>query len=178
MFNKDSYLFSQEIATLIIPKEQVTIIDPDCSLERALLVLTRKRLSSVPVINGAGKVEGVISKTNILDFILQLNQQEGDFTGLKEHTVKEAMNKSYLGILANSILSFAFEVLLERSFTPIIDLKGRFIGILTRKVMMEKVVEFFEAEYQRTRDQGMDSGKTREGKNGTIKHKKFFHRRT
>lgn len=159
MSNQGTYLFSQEIAPLIIPKEQVITLNPAWSLERALLILTRNRLSSVPVINDAGKVEGVISKTNILDFILRLNEQEGDFTGLNEHTVKEAMNQSYSGILANSIFSFAFEVLLERSYTPIIDLKGRFIGILTRKVMMEKVIEFFHDEFQSNHDQEMEMGK-------------------
>ncbi|SEN71180.1 CBS domain-containing protein [Lihuaxuella thermophila] len=153
MLNRDqySYLFSREITPLIIPKEQVVVIDPDWSLERALLVLTRKGTNSVPVINNEDQVEGVISKTDILDFMLRTSKDSKiDFTALAHYKVKEAMNKNHSGILANSIFSFAFEVLINRSYIPIIDIKGKFVGILTRKVMMEKVIEYFKEEYMKT----------------------------
>ncbi|PRZ12520.1 CBS domain protein [Laceyella sediminis] len=172
MFAKNAYLFSQGIESLIIPKECVTTVHPELSLDQALRVLTKEKLSSVPVINDAGEVEGVISKTNILDFVQQLNQREGDFSGLKEHAVKEAMNKTCLGILANSIFSFAFEVLLNHSYTPIIDVKGRFLGILTRKVMMEQVIEFFGAEP--LPGDGLSVNKANEKRKWKVKHKKFF----
>lgn len=153
MLNREqySYLFSREITPLIIPKEQVVVVDPDWSLERALLVLTRKGTNSVPVINREDQVEGVISKTDILDFMLQTTRDSKmDFTALSHYKVKEAMNKNHSGILANSIFSFAFEVLVNRSYIPIIDIKGKFVGILTRKVMMEKVIEYFREEFLQT----------------------------
>lgn len=147
-----SYLFSREITPFIIPKEKVVVVYPDWSLERALLVLTRKATNSVPVINQAGQVEGLISKTDILDFMLQSERERNslDFSRLGQHTVREAMDLNHSGILANSIFSFAFEVLVNRSYIPIIDLKGQFVGILTRKVMMEKVIEYFQEEYLQT----------------------------
>jgi CBS domain-containing protein len=145
------YLFSREIGPYIIPKEKVVVVDPDWSLHRALLVLTRKSTSSVPVINQEGQVEGLISKTNILDFLFAISKdQEIDFSELKHYPVKEAMDRNHGGILANSIFSFAFEVLIHRPYVPIIDIKNRFLGILTRKVMMEKVIEYFQQEYMQT----------------------------
>jgi CBS domain-containing protein len=153
MPNRDQagYLFSREIAPFIIPKEKVVVVDPDWSLERALLVLTRKGTNSVPVINKKGQIDGIISKTDILDFLLKISRgNEIDFTQLSKHTVQEAMNKNHSGILANSIFSFAFEVLVNRSYIPIIDLKGQFVGILTRKIMMEQVIEYFKEEYMQT----------------------------
>jgi CBS domain-containing protein len=145
------FLFSKEIAPFIIPKEKVVVIDPEWSLERALLVLTRKGTTSVPVINQEGQVEGIISKTDILDFLLNKSRDEEiDFSQLRKHKVREAMNLNHSGILANSIFSFAFEVLINRSYIPIIDVKNQFVGILTRKVMMEKVIEYFQEEYLQT----------------------------
>ncbi|WP_124726572.1 CBS domain-containing protein [Staphylospora marina] len=148
--SRAEYLFSRKITPFIIPKENVVVVEPEWSLERALLVLTRKGTTSVPVISKDGKVEGVISKTDILDFMLQISQgtDEIDFSQLREHRVEEAMNKSHCGILANSIFSFAFEVLINRTYIPIIDLKGKFVGILTRKVMMEQVIEYFKEEFK------------------------------
>jgi CBS-domain-containing membrane protein len=154
--DKIHYLFPREITSLIIPKEQVFVSDPNWSLERTLIVLTRKGTNSVPVINSAGQVEGLISKTSILDFMLQRSKENNiDFTGLHKHTVKEAMNKNHSGILADSIFSFAFEVLMNRSYIPIIDAKNQFIGILTRRVLMEKVVEYFQEEYWQTLADGV-----------------------
>jgi CBS-domain-containing membrane protein len=147
---KAHFLFSKEIAPLIIPKNDVTVVQPDWSLERALLILTRKGVNSVPVINAYYQVDGVISKTDILDFIINLNENEIDFSELRKYKVKDAMNKNHSGILANSIFSFAYEVLIHRSYIPIIDLKGQFVGILTRRILMEKVIEYFQEEYLQT----------------------------
>lgn len=147
---KAQYLFSKEITPLIIPKDKVTVVQPHWSLKRALLVLTRKGMNSVPVVNEKNQVEGVISKTDILDFTMHVNELEIDFSCLANHEVKDAMNKNHSGILANSIFSFAYEVLIHRSYIPIIDLKGQLVGILTRRVLMEKVIEYFKEEYMQT----------------------------
>ncbi|WP_149453050.1 CBS domain-containing protein [Pasteuria penetrans] len=149
---KAASLFSREIAPLIIPKEKVVVMEPAWSLQRALLVLTRRGTNSVPVINTLGQVEGLISKTDILDCILPSNGNL-DFASLEKLTVEEAMNVNHFGILPNSIFSFAFESLIHRSYVPIIDVRTQFLGILTRKVMMEKVIEYFRAEYLFERDQ-------------------------
>lgn len=148
--SNNAQFFSNEIASLMIPASEVTVVQPEWLLERALLVLTRKGMNSVPVINERNQLEGVISKTHILDLITKLNENEIDFSGLAKYTVKDAMDKNHSGILANSIFSFAFEVLVHRSYIPIIDLKGQLVGILTRKVLMEKVIEFFKEEYLQT----------------------------
>ena len=146
--DQNNYLFSREITPYIIPKEKVVVVKTDWSLERALLILTRKGTNSVPVINDQEQVEGIISKTDILDFMLKISHgNEIDFSQLSGHTVNEAMNKNHSGILANSIFSFAFEVLINRSYIPIIDLKGKLVGILTRKVIMEQVINYFKEEY-------------------------------
>ncbi|MBA4549141.1 CBS domain-containing protein [Thermoactinomyces intermedius] len=146
--DQNNYLFSREITPYIIPKEKVVVVHTDWSLERALLVLTRKGTNSVPVVNDQEQVEGIISKTDILDFMLKISQgNEIDFSQLKGYTVNEAMNKNHSGILANSIFSFAFEVLVNRPYIPIIDLKGKLVGILTRKVIMEQVINYFKEEY-------------------------------
>lgn len=161
MDHNAEFLFSQEIRPLIIPKEKVLIANPDWSLERALVVLSRKSTNSVPVINENNQVEGLISKGNILDFIFKWNEtvngeqrkrsenplQYWDTLDLDKFRVRDAMDLNHGGILENSIFSFAFEVLVHRSYVPIIDFQSQFLGILTRKVMMEKVIEHFRQEY-------------------------------
>jgi CBS domain-containing protein len=143
-----SRLFSDDISALIIPKEKVVTVELDWTLERALLVLTRKGYASVPVIDPKGRVEGVISKTNILDFML--TRDDFQFAKLSQFWVRDAMNQNHSGILPNSIFSFAFEVLIDRPYIPVIDTESRFLGILTRKILMEKVTEYFQQEFIET----------------------------
>ncbi|SFS32411.1 CBS domain-containing protein [Marininema halotolerans] len=145
MSNQKISLFDEEISPLVIAANQVVVVEPDWTLERALLVLTRKGYASVPVIDREGKVEGVVSKTNILDYMLTRNDFQ--FAKLSQSQVKNVMNQNHSGILANSIFSFAFDVLIDRPYIPIIDLENRFEGILTRKVLMEKVTEYFQRKF-------------------------------
>lgn len=147
-------LFDREISPLIVPREKVVTVHPDWTLERALLVLTRRGYASVPVIDDEWKVEGVISKTNILDFLLESSDFHLD--RLSDFRVRDAMNQNHSGILPNSIFSFAFDVLLDRPYIPVIDLGNRFIGILTRRVLMEKVIEFFQQEFLETMVDGKE----------------------
>ncbi|SDW45973.1 CBS domain-containing protein [Marininema mesophilum] len=145
MNNQKVSLFDEEISSLVIPANQVIVVEPDWTLERALIVLTRKGYASVPVIDSEGKVEGVVSKTHILDYMLTRNDFQ--FAKLSHSQVKDVMNQNHSGILANSIFSFAFDVLIDRPYIPVIDLENRFEGILTRKVLMEKVTEDFQQKF-------------------------------
>ncbi|MCS1352202.1 CBS domain-containing protein [Mechercharimyces sp. CAU 1602] len=147
MIEDARYLFSQEIAPLVTSKEQAVTVRPEWSLDRALLVLTRRGYSSVPVISAAGTVEGIISKTHILDFML--TNHEIDFSMLKQHAVHEAMDINHGAILPNSIFSFAFEVLTDRSYIPVTDIHHQFIGVLTRKAVMQQVTDYFQKEFLR-----------------------------
>lgn len=161
MEKKVEFLFSKEIHPFIIPKEKVVTASPDWSLERAFLVLSRNSTNSIPVINEEDHVEGLISKSNILDFmveksklLLEDNRKRNTSTPylwnmreLIEYKVRDAMNLNHGGILANSIFSFAFEVLVNRPYVPIIDCQSKFIGILTRKVMMEELIGLFRQEF-------------------------------
>ncbi|MDR6225640.1 CBS domain-containing protein [Desmospora profundinema] len=145
MSHSISQLFSMEVASLVIPGDQVVTVKPDWSLERALIVLTRRGYASVPVIDDTGRVEGVISKTNILD--LMLKKEDFQLGKLSKRFVRDAMNHNHSAILANSVFSFAYEVLIDRPYISIIDEDNCFVGILTRKVMMEKVIELFQHEF-------------------------------
>jgi CBS domain-containing protein len=131
---------SQEIRTLILPKEKIITVDPNWTLERAMLKLIRSGYTSVPVINADNQVEGLIDKTLILDFMSE--NQNIKYNDLPKFYVYQAMNKNYMGIWANTPLSFALELMIERSYVPIIDEKNTFIGILTRQSVLQLILNY------------------------------------
>jgi CBS domain-containing protein len=131
---------AQEIKPLIIPADNIITVHPDWTLERAMLKLIRSGYTSVPVINSNNQVEGLISKTLILDFMSE--NQHIKYNDLPHFTVHEAMNKNYMGIWENTPLSFALELMISRSYVPIIDTKNTFIGILTRQSVLQQILKY------------------------------------
>ncbi|HJV46566.1 MAG TPA: CBS domain-containing protein [Bacillota bacterium] len=131
---------SSEIRALILPASSIVTADPNWTLERALLKLTRSGYTSVPVINENNQVEGLISKTLILDFMSE--NQHIKYNDLPKFKVHEAMNKNYMGIWSNTPLSFALELMIDRSYVPIIDEKNTFIGILTRQAVLQQILKY------------------------------------
>jgi CBS domain-containing protein len=131
---------AREIRHLIISKDSIVTVHPDWTLERALLRLTRSGYSSVPVINSENQVEGLISKTLILDFMSE--NQNINYNDLPLFQVHQAMNKNYMGIWENTPLSFALELMIDRSYVPIIDQKNMFVGILTRQAVLSEILHY------------------------------------
>ncbi|MEW9667407.1 CBS domain-containing protein [Ammoniphilus sp. 3BR4] len=132
---------SQEIRSLVLHKDKIVTMHPDWTLERALVKLTRSGYTSVPVINSQNQVEGLISKTLILDFMSE--NQNINYNDLPNYFVHQAMNRNYMGIWENTPLSFALELMIDRAYVPIIDKTNVFMGILTRQAVLQKILNYF-----------------------------------
>lgn len=131
---------SQDIRDLVLQKDKIITMHPDWTLERALIKLIRSGYTSVPVINSQDQVEGLISKTLILDFMTE--NQNINYNDLPNYFVHQAMNRNYMGIWENTPLSFALELMIDRPYVPIIDQTNTFIGILTRQAVLQKILAY------------------------------------
>lgn len=131
---------AQDIKCLYLKKESIVTVQPDWTLERAMLKLIRSGYSSVPVINSNNQVEGLISKTLILDFMRE--NQHIKYNDLPNYYVHQAMNKNYMGIWENTPLSFALELMITLPYVPIIDQKNIFLGILTRQAVLQEILKY------------------------------------
>jgi predicted transcriptional regulator len=138
-----SHLLETEIRQLMIAQEDVACVQLDNSLEHALLVLIKSGYSSIPVLDPASRVQGVISKTVILDSILGLERIE--FERLSERTVADVLVTKVPAIKASETFFRSLELSINQPFLCVEDDNGLFLGILTRKSILALVYRYLKS---------------------------------
>lgn len=118
------------------PKGEVSYLYDDFSMRQGLEKLERSGYTAIPVINRRGEYEGTITEGDFLwalknKFSLDLKQAEE----VPLETVKRRSRVEPISINANmeDLVSKA----MNQNFVPVIDDKGIFIGIVTRKDIIE-----------------------------------------
>ena len=118
------------------PKGEVSYLYDDFSMRQGLEKLERSGYTAIPVINRRGEYEGTITEGDFLwalknKFSLDLKQAEE----VPLETVKRRPRVEPISINANmeDLVSKA----MNQNFVPVIDDKGIFIGIVTRKDIIE-----------------------------------------
>ncbi len=131
------------IAFFLKPKSEVTYLYDDMPLPEALHIMQCHGYSSVPVINREGSYLCAVSEG---DFLWSFAQTDGDC--LKFSSAKSAGEKRVGEILQkrrnpSAHINTPIETLLlrtaEQNFVPIVDDRGIFIGIVTRR----NVINYF-----------------------------------
>ncbi|MBQ2390809.1 MAG: CBS domain-containing protein [Clostridia bacterium] len=129
------------IAFLLTPKAELAFLYNDFSIRQALEKMNYHKYSAVPVINRDGKYCGTISEGDFLWFLV-----EGESGDLRKIDIKSVEHIAISDIVkqdknpAVRITATADE-LLERAtnqnFIPVTDDSGSFIGIVTRKKIID-----------------------------------------
>lgn len=134
-------LLQTHITELMVPADNVAIVQAENSLEHALLVLIKTGYSSIPVLDKHSHVCGTVSKTLILDSILGLERIE--FERLSDHHVEEVMNRKVARTKGSETFFRALELSINQPFICVEDEQGVFEGIMTRKAILALVYHYF-----------------------------------
>ena len=133
------------VAFFLKPKSEVFYLQESLPLARALNELLRSGYTSVPVINREGIYVGAVSEG---DFLCSLAQTDGEHLHLTP--VQDAEGKRVRDILRTNRnpsghIDEPAEVLVSRTagqnFVPIVDDRGVFIGIVTRRNVIRYFLE-------------------------------------
>ena len=129
------------IAFLLTPKAEIAYLYNDFSIRQALEKMNYHKYSAVPVIDRDGKYCGTISEGDFLWFLV-----EGENGDIRRIDIKSVEHIAISDIVkkdknpAVKITATADE-LLERAtnqnFIPVTDDSGSFIGIVTRKKIID-----------------------------------------
>ena len=124
------------ILFFLTPKSDVAYIYADDTIRQALEKMEYHRYSAVPVLNRGGKYIGTITEGDLLWYI----KEHGDLS------VHRAEDVSIMEVPRNCDnepvdVDVDMENLLNKAmnqnFVPIIDDRDRFIGIITRKALIQ-----------------------------------------
>lgn len=139
---KNSQLVNNEINELIIPHEKVAHVHKNNPLNHALLVLIKSGYTAIPVLDHENKIQGQISKAQILDSILGLERIEME--RLNEYVVEDVADPDIPTLQTDSTFGEALMRSINYPFLCIVDENGAFIGILTRRSILALMHRYFQ----------------------------------
>ncbi len=137
-------IMSKEIRTLIVPKEKVMIVRSNWNLKQALNNLMESGWSSVPVLNENETVEGITSKTLILEHARM--EKVPYYHDFQRKFVHEAMKKNVPTLSEDTILRYGIELLVDWPYLPVVNQHKTFSGILTRRSVLDYLLKVFYNE--------------------------------
>lgn len=128
----------------LVPKSEVMYLYDDYSLRQAMEKMEYHKYSAVPIINRAGNYIGTLTEGDILwelkDRKLS-NLYEAEEIMLR-HTNRKRDNEP---INVNCNIEDLVMTSMNQNFVPVIDDNGIFIGIVTRKSIIEYCYKQYKA---------------------------------
>ena len=128
----------------LVPKSEVMYLYDDYSLRQAMEKMEYHKYSAVPIINRAGNYVGTLTEGDILwelkDRKLS-NLHEAEEIMLR-HTNRKRDNEP---VNVNCNIEDLVMTSMNQNFVPVIDDNGIFIGIVTRKSIIEYCYKRYKA---------------------------------
>lgn len=131
----------QNVLLFMTPKSQVVFLQEDFTIRQALEKMKFHRYSSVPIIDKDGKYIGSVTEGDIFWYIYNsdLNFNSYDLEDVKLSEVPR--NRTTQAVKASQEITELFDMIINQNFVPVVDDSNRFIGIITRKSVIEYLIK-------------------------------------
>lgn len=114
------------------PKSEIAFLYDDFSVRQALEKMEFHRYTSVPIINRRGRYVGTITEGDLLWFIK--NKSKLNLLAVEDVNIMQVQRKfDYNAISVNANMEGLINNVVDQNFVPVIDDDKTFIGIVTRK---------------------------------------------
>lgn len=119
------------IMFFLTPKSEVTYIYDHSTVRQAIERLRTRGFSAIPVINREGHYIGTITEGDFLRHILDV---EGSLKSMELEIVNALPRKNtFEAVTINTDIEDLIKVSMRQNFVPVVDDEQVFIGIVTRK---------------------------------------------
>ncbi|BBB90896.1 MAG TPA: CBS domain-containing protein [Methylomusa anaerophila] len=122
----------ENIILLLTPKATVAFLYDHCSLRQGLEKMRYHGYTAIPVITKDGTYIGTVSEGDFLWHLL-----DSDVYTMKlqeEYSILDILRKGWnLAVKIDTIMNELLLRVMDQNFVPVIDDRGKFMGIITRK---------------------------------------------
>jgi CBS domain-containing protein len=134
---------NMDILAFVKPKREIIYVFDDFSISEALKTMEEFRFTSIPILSREGNYVGTLTEGDLLWGIKNLTQFDMEKANqLPISALHRLRDYETINVMAN-----IDELIIKASnenFVPVVDDKGYFIGIVTRKTLLNY---FFEHNF-------------------------------
>ena len=130
-------LVASKMLDFMIPADNVANVIDQHTLSTGLLILTQSNYTMIPVLSAESKLMGVISMSMIIKAVMTVDAIEME--RLDELKVRDVMLSQPVRVQANCHLADVLNYLIDQNFVCVVDGDNRFLGIITRKNVMQRL---------------------------------------
>ena len=128
------------ILAFMIPKVEVIHLCIDDTGRQAIEVMKKNRFTSIPVLDKYGKYIGTITEGDLLYTLDEVGRDE--MKNIKVSSIKR--HRDYEAVNINETMVILLSRASNENFVPVIDESNQFLGIVTRKELLDY---FFEHNF-------------------------------
>ena len=126
------------ILFFLTPKSDVAYIFEDETLRQTVEKMEHRKFSCIPILNKEGKYTGTISEGDLLWGIKRLNINITDLKQMEDVSIMAIPRRAtYKPVHADADMENLLDRAINQNDVPVIDDKGSFIGIITRKEIIK-----------------------------------------
>ena len=125
-----------DISSFIKPLNQVILVYDDQPIHEALAIMEKSRVTSIPIINRTGQYVGTLTEGDLLWEI----KNTADFNIKKADKIvvgKIHRHRDYESIHIGANMDQLIVKASNENFVPVIDDQNHFVGIVTRKTLLD-----------------------------------------
>ena len=147
------HLIEEKSGSFLIPASRIAFVQADNPLYHAFLILTKVKYSKIPVLDKEKRVVGLLSLAMITDKMLTTD--EISTAPLDKLKVEDVMQTNFDKItFVETTLETQLHLLINNAFLPVVDDRGVFQGLLTRREWIKAfnyVVHTYDKHYETKR---------------------------
>ena len=135
-FGYSKGVYKLNILFFLTPKSEVAYIHDDDTIRQAMEKMEYHRYSCVPIINEQGEYRGCITEGDLLWGVKDLlmdNIKESE----KVSIMKIKRHYDYKPVHVETDMDHLINRAMNQNFVPVVDDQDKFIGIITRKDIMQ-----------------------------------------
>lgn len=141
------------ILFFLTPKSEVDCVYEDDNLREALNRMESRQFTTIPIINEkTGRYVGTLSEG---DLLRDIAKREDTVLKLEEEkpVMKVKRKRDYRCVRASSDMEELVDSAMSQNFVPVVDDTGTFIGIITRKAILQRMVSTLQELQDETQEQ-------------------------
>ena len=129
----------ENILFFLTPKSEVQYLEEGCSIRQALEKMDSHHYRTIPVLSKDGKYLESLSEGDFLWFIKDkgLNLKKCENMSISKITPE----RNYQSILLDKNMNELLSLIDIQRFVPVVDYSGTFIGIVTRKAVINHMLK-------------------------------------